>query len=398
MFCFVETNIMMFFAGNQSRWGHILRWGVIMQGYYIHYKGRIPIGVSKKIDMMLKEFGKYSDIKEIDLMPSKCSLFRSLLGFLPFINIKRDYKRARECMAQCPPDYVYIRRTTADRGFLKFIKYIRDTYTDCKIIVEIMSFPYDKEQFFNFVYWPYYFKESINRKKYKLYLDRFVTFSDDETIFGVKTIRTLNGIDVGKITAVSGKRKSSDINLIGVAGMCPFHGYERLIYGLHDYNQKKGDRRIVIHLVGDGPEVSKYKNITEKYHLEEQVIFYGKKYGNELDEIYDGMDIAISSLGLYKLGVDRISSLKLNEYLAKGLPVVAGCDTVALTGKDSKYYLQFKNDGSAIDMFKIVDFYDAIYSGNKQGKEIVEDIRQLAYETVDIAVTMKGIKEYIVGR
>ncbi len=102
------------------------------------------------------------------------------------------------------------------------------------------------------------------------------------------------------------------------------------------------------------------------------------------------MDIAISSLGLYKLEINRISSLKLNEYLAKGLPVVAGCNTVALTGKNSKYYLQFENNENAIDMFKIVDFYDAIYSGNKQGQEIVDDIRQLAYETVDIAVTMKG--------
>ncbi len=366
-----------------------------MQGYYVHYKGRIPIGVSKKIDMMLKEFSKFSNIEEIDLTPPKCSLFRSLLGFVPFINIKRDYKKAYECMAKCPPDYIYIRRTTADRGLLKFIKYIRDTYVDCKILVEIMSFPYDKEEFFNAIYWPYYFKESINRKKYKLYLDRFVTFSDDETIFGVKTIRTLNGIDVGQITAVSGERKSSDINLIGVAGMCPFHGYERLLYGLYDYNQKNGGRKIVIHLVGDGSEISKYKNITEKCHLEDQVIFYGKKYGSELDEIYDGMDIAISSLGLYKLGVNKISSLKLNEYLAKGLPVVAGCNTVALTGKNSKYYLQFENNESAIDMFKIVDFYDAIYSGNKQRREIVDDIRKLAYETVDIAVTMKGIKDYI---
>lgn len=369
--------------------------GAAMQGYYIHYKGRIPIGVSKKIDMMLDEFGKFSNVKEIDLTPLKSNLFRSLLGFVPFINIKRDYKKACECMKKWPPNYVYIRRTTADRGFLQFIKHIRNTYADCKIIIEIMSFPYDKEEFFNGIYWPYYFKESLNRRKYKLYVDRFVTFSDNEMIFGVKTIRTLNGIDVGRISPVSGKRKSSNINLIGVAGMCPFHGYERLIDGLYQYYQRNGNRKIVIHLVGDGPEIPKYKSITKKCHLESQVIFYGKKTGKELDEIYEGMDVAISSLGLYKLGVDRISSLKLNEYLAKGLPVVAGCNTVALTDKNSKYYLQFKNDDSAIDIFKIVDFYDAIYDGNKQGREIVDEIRQLAYETVDISVTMRGVKDYI---
>ncbi len=369
-----------------------------MQGYYIHYKGRIPIGVSKKIDMMLKEFGKFSNIEEVDLTPLKSNLLRSLLGFLPFINIKRDYKKAYEYMEQSPPDYIYIRRTTADRGFLRFLKNVREKYADCRIIVEIMSFPYDKEEFLNPIYWPYYFKESVNRKKYKLYVNRFVTFSDDEGIFGIKTIRTLNGIDVGKIAAVSGRRKSSDINLIGVAGMCPFHGYERLLYGLYDYNQKEGSRSIVIHLVGDGPEIAKYRNITQRCQLENQVIFYGQKYGSELDEIYDGMDIAISSLGLYKLGVDRISSLKLNEYLAKGLPVVAGCNTVALTGKDTKYYLQFENNDSPIDMSQIVDFYDTIYSEGVQGQEIVDNIRRLAYETVDITVTMKSIEDYILEK
>lgn len=366
-----------------------------MQGYYIHYKGRFPIGDSKRIDMMLEEFGKMSDIEEIDITPVKSSLLRSLLGFLPFINIKRDYKRAYKYMEKSSPDYLYIRRTTADRGFLNFLKNIRNKYPECKIVVEIMTFPYDREEFLNLIYWPYFFKERLNRKKYKLFVDRFVTYSNDDYIFGVKTIRTLNGIDVGKIVAVSGQKNSPEINLIAVAGMCRFHGYERALYGLYEYKNNGGKRRIILHLVGEGAEVPKYKKIVVKCGLEDQVMFYGKKDGVELDEIYDGMDIGISSLGLYKLGIDRISSLKLNEYLAKGLPVVAGCDTVALTGKKSKYYIQFENNNTPIDMFKIVNFYDAVYGIDRQKGEVVKDIRQLAYKTVDISVAMKGIKEYI---
>ena len=369
-----------------------------MQGYYIHYKGRIPIGVSKKIDMMLREFGKFSDIEEIDLTPSKCNIFRALLAFLPFINIKRNYKKAYECMAKHNPDYIYIRRTTADRGFLKFLKNIKNRYPSCKIIVEIMSFPYDKEEFFNLIYWPYYFKESTNRKKYKLYIDRFVTFSDDTSIFGVETIRTMNGIEVGKVVPVTGEKKLQGINLIAVAGMYQFHGYERILYGLSDYYKMDGKRKIFFHLVGDGPEIVKYREITEKYNLHNNVIFHGKKYGKELDDIYNGMDIAISSLGLYKLGIDKISSLKLNEYLAKGLPIVAGCDTVALTGKNSNYYLQFENNQNPININRIVDFYDSIYRGNKQKKEIIYDIRQMAYKIVDISVTMNSIKQYILDK
>lgn len=366
-----------------------------MQGYYIHYKGRFPIGDSRRIDMMLEEFGRMSHIEEIDITPKRSNLLRSLLGFLPFINVKRDYKKAYECMEKCPPDYLYIRRTTADRGFLNFLMAIRHTYPKCKVIVEIMTFPYDREQFCNWIYWPYFFKERIHRKKYKLCVDRFVTYSDDAIIFNVKTIRTLNGIDVRKIAAVSGKKKSSDINLIAVASMTRSQGYERILYGLYHYNKNGGKRKIILHFVGEGPELPKYKKIAKKCRLGDQVVFYGKKSGKELDEIYDGMDMGISSLGLYKVGINRISTLKLNEYLAKGLPIAAGCDSVAFIGKDSKYYIQFENNDNPIDMFKIVDFYDAVYVANRPREEIVNDIRQFAYETVDISVAMKGIVEYI---
>ena len=187
-----------------------------MQGYYIHYKGRIPVGVSKKIDMILREFSKFSAIEEVDLTPSKCSLFRSLLAFLPFVNIKRNYKKAYDCMTKKNPEYVYIRRATADRGFINFIYTIRKNYPSCKIIVEIMSYPYDKEEFCNAIYWPYYFKEIVNRKKYKLYINKFITYSDDDNIFGVDTIKTLNGIDVENITPISAERNHSGINLIAV--------------------------------------------------------------------------------------------------------------------------------------------------------------------------------------
>lgn len=368
-----------------------------MQGYYIHYKGRIPIGVSKKIDMMLKRFAEFSDIQEIDLTPLRCNIFRSLLAFLPFINIKRNYKKAYESMAKHNPDYVYIRRTTADRGLLRFIKKVRELYPACKIIVEIMSYPYDKEEFLNIIYWPYYFKECINRKKYKLYIDRFVTFSDDNKIFGVDTLQTLNGIDVSMVIPVSSEKEYSGINLIAVAGMYKFHGYERLIHGLYNYYKKGGQYEITVHLVGNGPELRKYKEITRKLNLDDNVLFYGKKYGRELDEIYNGMDIAISSLGLYKLGINRISSLKLNEYLAKGLPIAAGCDTVALTGKNSQYYIQFSNDGTPINIEKLVDFYNTIYANGRERKEVIDDIRQFAFKTVDNKVTMQNIINFIVN-
>lgn len=366
-----------------------------MQGYYVHYKGRIPVGVSKKIDMSLGELRKYSKVDEIDLTPEKSNVVRSLAGFLPLVDIKRDYNKAYRMFEIIPPDYLYIRRTTADKGFLNFLRVVKDKYPKCRIVLEVMSYPYDKEEFRNLVYWPYYFKEILNRRKYNRFVDRIVTFSDDKKIFGIETIKTVNGISVDNIVPLKATNNAnSEVNLICVAGMYKFHGYERLIEGLNEYYCGEKNVRVIAHMVGDGPELEYYKKLVYQYKLNEYVVFYGKCVGDKLDDIYEGMDIAISSLGLYKLGIDKISSLKVGEYLSKGIPVVVGCDAVAFSGKEFKYFIQFPNDDTPINIAEVVKFYKRVYD-NSSRDEIIKEIRTFAKENVDYSVTMYPIIKYL---
>lgn len=186
------------------------------------------------------------------------------------------------------------------------------------------------------------------------------------------------------------------IRLLAVATFQNYHGYERIIKGLAQHYHGKADRKIELYMVGNGRELIKYKKMVKQYALEKSVQFCGRKIGPELDHIYDYMDIALGSFGMYKEKVYKSSSLKVREYLAKGMPVVCGCRDDAFEGdKSYKYYLEFPNDNTVVNMQMIVDFYRSIYEADRDREQIHREIREYAKKTVDLSVTMRPVMEYI---
>ena len=113
------------------------------KGYYIHFQGRQSIGVSKKIDMQMEEFSRYYDMKELEVQTLDRTLLQRISGLFPTASITRDYEKKLEELEN--PDFIYVRRTVADRQYIKFWKKVKEKYPDCKIIVEIFTNPYDKD-------------------------------------------------------------------------------------------------------------------------------------------------------------------------------------------------------------------------------------------------------------
>lgn len=186
------------------------------------------------------------------------------------------------------------------------------------------------------------------------------------------------------------------IRLLAVAAFQKSHGYERVIAGLAQYYHGSADRKIELYLVGYGDEVIKYKKMVRQYGLEPYVFFCGRKVGLELDHIYDRMDIALGLFGAYKRKLYSSSALKIREYLAKGMPIVSGCYEDAFERKkDYKYFLEFPNDDSVIDMQRIVDFYKSVYESDTEREQIHREIREYARRTVDLSVTMQPVIKYI---
>lgn len=364
------------------------------KGYYIYVENCGSSGVMKKIRMQVDSFSKFLDIKALMIPNKKIGRLKRLYNMLPWSSFARDYESILNEMDS--PDFVYIRRTYVDRLYLKFLKEIHLRWKTCKIIVEQPVYPYDRDMLNS----PYtavqYIKEIIFRQHYKDDIDRFVTYSDDEEILGVKTIRTMNGINVSEIKPINTRREycTNNINLIAVATLVAHHGYERVIKGLYHYYNNEGDRNIVFHIVGDGPEKQSYIDMVNEYKLQEHVIFHGAKYGNELDKMYELADAGLAAFGSYKEGIKKLCTIKAREYLAKGIPVVLGCEDNLFINEAERYGLIFPNDNSPIDIAALATFLDNLYENNTKA-ELVKEIVNLAKRTVDNDITLREVVDYI---
>lgn len=368
------------------------------KGYYIFF-GSNSLGVSKKMDMQLAEMRKFFDVEFLKVQTGKRTLFKKLVSRIPWLPIGFDYEDLKKKIVN--PDFLYIRRYVADCAYVDFFKWIKEKYPKCKIIVEIFTYPYDKDDFNrSFIHrvkqLPFYLKDSHYRWKLKGYVDRFVTYSKDGEIFNIPTIQTTNGVCVESIapkkTNLTDKNK---ITLVSVAAIQTHHGYERLIKGLGNYYAAGGKRDILYNVVGDGKDLEYYKNLANSYNLGEHIVFHGRQNGDALDALYDTADIAIASLGLYKYDINIISTLKTCEYMAKGLPVVTGCKISLLNDELPPYICEFSNDDTPIDIERIIEFYESVYSEQTEAAVIFE-IRNFAAKNMDMQVVMKPIIDYIV--
>lgn len=289
--------------------------------------------------------------------------------------------------------HIFIRRSSyTDFNLIFFLKKIKNA--GIQIIYEIPTYPYDLElkeksliTFFEYKY----------RKKLKENVDVIATYTKDREIFGIKTINLKNGIIVDDIKIVKEKQyEESRINLIAVAGIAPWHGYDRLLIGMGEYYKKfkKGDEEIFFHLVGEGNVLDEYKEIIDDYKIQDKVILYGKKQEDELDDIYDLADIAVEVLGMFRKKIYFSSSLKSREYLAKGLPIITACQ-IDILPSDCEFVMRISPDESPVDIEEIVRFYNSIYKHKEYRRQTNEKIREFAEAKCDMKIALQPIIEYI---
>ena len=214
------------------------------KGYYIYVENCGSSGVKKKIEMQIKAFSKYFNIEGIEVKTSNRTLIQRIGGILPWGSIARDYVATLKKMEN--PDFIYVRRTYIDKEYLDFFRNVKAKFPKCKIIVEIPTYPYKKEMLSTLYTTAMYIKEVIYRSKYRKYIDKFVTYSNDNEICGVSTICTTNGIDVNSIMPIeaTSEYNANSINLLAVALLARHHGYERVINGLGEYYLEEQARKV----------------------------------------------------------------------------------------------------------------------------------------------------------
>ena len=278
-------------------------------------------------------------------------------GFLSKILKRVDFSPISKYVEDNNIDLVYIRSNHNANPFtINMVKHMKRN--GAKVVMEIPTYPYDSEYEAQGMT-KQIFQDRLFRKCLAKQLDAIVTFSDYEQIFGQRTIRISNGIDFDSVkmkTTINDTSK--ELNLIGVAEIHEWHGFDRLVKGLAKYYSKPQDYIVKFHVVGyffsSGIE-NEFKKIVSDNHMEEYVILYGKKHGEELDNIFDICDFGIGSLGRHRVGIDKIKTLKNREYAARGIPFIY---SETDSDFDSKpYVLKAPADESPINIQDIIDFY-----------------------------------------
>ena len=290
-------------------------------------------------------------------------------------------------------DYVYNRYGLMDAYYYKLLKMLNRKKS--KIVVEIPTYPYDKERLPGLSWWLLYTMDKLYRNRIYSYIHRIVTYSKDEEIFHIPTVQIKNGIDFDAIKIRQPEKKDDAIHLLAVAGFTRAHGYDRMIEGLGQYYRRGGEKNIILHLVGAGEPEKDYHKIVEEYELQTHCIFHGVQRGDNLNAIYNYCDMGIESLADFRNGISLSSSLKSREYAAKGIPFITACESDVFEGEE--YVLKIPADESPVNIGDVVKFYEKMY--NKMSKEeVAEMIRNSAEKRCDIMITMKPVADCLTDR
>ena len=255
-----------------------------------------------------------------------------------------------------------------------------------KSVIEIPTYPYDQE------YTGYGKKDQLElaidkmfRKALAKQTDAIVTFTQEKEIFGQRTIRISNGIELEAIPLRNEKCKTTaeGLNFIGVAEVHYWHGFDRFIAGIGEYYKNGGTRKITFHVVGgiadgdmNGTENPiAFAKIIEKYDIKDKIVFHGQKFGEELDELFANANFAVASLGRHRSGITYIKTLKNREYAARGLSFIYS--EIDSDFEEKPYILKAPADESPINIEQVINFIDHL---TMTPEEIRKSIYDLTWE------------------
>ena len=278
-------------------------------------------------------------------------------GFLSKIRKRTEFASIAEYAIANHIEFVYIRSNHNANPFtIRMVK--RMHKAGMKIVMEIPTYPYDAEYYAQGM-GRQILQDRIFRNRLARELDAIVTFSDYASIFGQHTIRISNGIDFDSVkmkTTVNDTSK--ELNLIGVAEIHRWHGFDRLVTGLAQYYSQPQDYLVKFHVVGyffsaEGEEA--FRKLIAENGMEQYVILYGKKHGRELDDLFNQCDFGVGSLGRHRVGIDKIKTLKNREYAARGIPFVYS--ETDSDFDDKPYVLKAPADETPVDITRLIDFH-----------------------------------------
>lgn len=255
-------------------------------------------------------------------------------------------------------DFLIIRYQGAPPSFISALAKLKQRRPGLPIALEIPSWPFSTERKGPRAQLLGAFEDTGNTRL-RHYIDRIITFSQADEIFGIPTLRTDNGVDVSTIpTPSSPPLVETTLRLTGVANLSFWHGYDRVIAGLANYQKAGCGRPVRFEIVGSGAEEPRLRQQAEQAGLGDAVHFLGPLHGSALDQHMTGCHIGISSIGMHRLDVDT-SNIKSREFCARGLPFVIGYPDRDFP-QTLPFVLHLPADDSPVDIATLVRWYEEL--------------------------------------
>jgi glycosyltransferase involved in cell wall biosynthesis len=177
-----------------------------------------------------------------------------------------------------------------------------------------------------------------------------------------RSVEIGNGIDAAAIEPrrIAPAWPSATLKVLAVASVARWHGLDRLLRAMGEFHRRDG-RAFDVHLTiaGDGPELGSVRQLTESIGLSQKVTFAGNVTGPALMELYESSHLAVSSLGLHRIGLRRASVLKAREYCAVGIPFIASGDDPDFN-ESVPYRLTVPGDETTSPLTEIFSSFDTL--------------------------------------
>lgn len=364
-----------------------------MKGYYLfapmeRENAGPASGVERKVRAQHRALCQALDCELVVLPPVEYtgSIAEKIRRRLPFTAAWRKWKYRGEFN---DADFLYLRQVYHDASFVRWLRSLRRQNPAVKIVYEVPTFPYLTEQKTSSANAVFRRKEARWCVQAAKYLDRIVTFYGQEEIWGVPCIKLINGFDFSTV-ALPERAAPKDVQILSVAANAFWHGYDRLIEGLHQYYESGGTEQLVYHIVGN--PLPSLQKLVQKYRLEEHVVFHGRQSGDKLRQLYALSYLGVDVLGGHRKDYPVSSSLKSREYAAYGLPILTA-SPIDYLPESCPYQFLAPYDDSPVDIPALLNFFHRLYQ--TPPNKLAQEIRDAAQAACDMSVTMQPVADWL---
>jgi glycosyltransferase involved in cell wall biosynthesis len=160
-----------------------------------------------------------------------------------------------------------------------------------------------------------------------------------------------NGIDVDSMPFTGFRCYDGlELHLVFVAShFQPWHGCDRLLAGLAHYHAGT----VILHIVGEVDE--ELRLMAKDIGDSNRFLFHGPLTGDSLDSVMSQATLAVGSLAIHRNGMRQACTLKVREYISRGIPFFYAYDDPDIS-TDVTWALRFEGTEEPIEINRIIDF------------------------------------------